>query len=247
MKVGMYRAALASMLMTACVSLCVGSADASSSDLAAFLERAERMATLTKPVRANITISRSDGSHGEAVLVVVPEEPAKQFMYLKSNGWKYLMPLGWGRGQVVKNGSTKPAALGPDEVIPGTDLRPMEFFAFWSKGYTTSFISDESRLEKTISLYAADAQPYSLYVVSFDKAKIVPLTIKYYRDNFTNLVRLRNNSAYKMVGGRPLPSKIVIQDYTENSTTTLELDWEVLEHVPEGLTDDKTFYEASLD
>ncbi len=220
---------------------------ASPGDLAAFLSRAERMATLSGPVKAKIAISRSDGSESQAVLVIDPSEGGRQFLHVKPSGWKSLAPLAWGKASVVKNGSGKPVKMDVDTVVPGTDLRLMEFFAFWAKDYTMTFISDESRLEKTVSLYAADEQPYSLYVISFDKAKLVPLTIKYYRENFTNLVRLRTNSDYKMVGSRPLPGKVVIQDYSENSTTTLNLVWETLSEVPEGLTDVDSFHAVSAD
>jgi len=236
------------LLITLLVSVAAHSdcALAVSGDLGAFLARAQRMSALTKPVRADVTITRADNSTDQAVLIIDPEPPGRQYLSVASSGWRSLMPLTWKPGRVVRRTSAKPEALGADDPIAGTDFRPMEFFAPWAQDLDTAFISDESRLEKTVTLYAAADTPYSLYVVTFDKAKIVPLTTKYYRGDFTTLVRLRENSDYTMVGSRPLPQTITIHDYTENSKTSLALKWSVLEHVPDGLMDVDRFYKTAL-
>jgi hypothetical protein len=157
------------------------------------------------------------------------------------------MPLAWSGGRVVRSKDGQPQSLGPDDRLAGTDFRAIDFFPFWTSNTTTAFVSDETRTEKTVSLYAGKTEPYSLYVVTFDKTKLVPVATKYYRDNFSNLVRLRTDSDYVMVGARPMPTKIVIHDYPENSTTTFALRWKVLEAVPAGLTSADSFYKASLE
>lgn len=225
----------------------VGPAWAASGDLAAFLARAKRMSTLTRPVRANVTITRADNSTDHAILIIDPQAPGRQYMNVKSSGWHSLMPLAWKPGHVVRKAAAKPETLGSDDPIAGTDVRPMEFFAPWSQNFQTAFISDETRLEKTVTLYANDDTPYSLYVVTFDKTKIVPLVTRYYRGDFTTLVRLREDSHYTMVGSRPLPQTITIHDYTENSKTSLKMDWTVLDGVPDGLMDIDKFYKTALE
>jgi hypothetical protein len=227
---------------------CVGGerAEASGSDLAAFLERAERMAAFTRPVRADIRVVR-DGAPVEHAVMIADPAAGRQFFALKSSGWRALMPLEWGNGKVVKKDGARPAAVSVDEPLPATDLRAMEFFPFWKTDYMTAFISDANRLEKTVTLYGREPAPYVLFVITFDKEKLVPLTLKYYRENMNNLVRLRRDSEFTMVGSRPRPRRIEIRDYTENSNTTLEIDWRVLDQVPAGLTTDDGFHKVALE
>lgn|GEM_PF-993596 len=245
-KIIRFAASAMSLTLLAAATVGAGRAQAASGDLAAFLARAKRMSTLTKPVRADVTVTRADRSTDQAILIVDPRTPGSQYMSVAASGWRSLMPLAWKPGHVVRKTSAEPKSFGPDEPIAGTDLRPMDFFAPWAQDFDTAFISDESRLEKTVTLYAAPGTPYSLYVVTFDKAMIVPRVIKYYRGDFTNLVRLREDSDYTMVGSRPLPQAITIHDYTENSQTGLRLKWSVLEHVPNGLLNIDTFYKTAF-
>jgi len=236
------RAACAALAM-----LCIAaSAGASVSDLVAFLQRAEKMSSFSKPLRADIRLSKGGTLVDQAVLFIDPHA-GRLFMALKSAGWRSLMPLDWGVGKVVASDGASPAAFGADDPIPGTDLRPDDFYTIWRTDYATAFISDSTRLEKTISLYARKELPYVLFVVTFDKEKLVPLAIKYYRENMNNLVRLRRDTDFVMVGSRPRPRKIEIHDFTENSVTTVEIAWHALDAVPTGLTDDASFHKTALE
>jgi hypothetical protein len=219
---------------------------ACASDLAAFLTRAEQMATYNRPARADIKINRDDKLVDTAVLVIDPTAN-RQFFALKSSGWRALLPLAWGEGKVVSKTGGKAVSFGMDEPLPQTSLRPMEFFPFWKTDYNSAFVSDSNRLEKTVTLYGRGGVPYVLFVLTFDKEKLVPVSIKYYKDNMNNLVRLRRDSDFVMVGSRPRPRHIDIRDYTENSTTTYDLTWSALETVPEGLTKESSFDKAAIE
>jgi hypothetical protein len=220
-------------------------ARASGSDLAAFLERAERMGAFPHPVRADIRILHGDVT--DNAVVVIDPTVKRGFFALKSSGWRALMPLDWTGGQAAETNGGKVTPFGADEPLPRTDLRAIDFFPFWETDYGTAFISDTNRLEKTVTLYARPGVPYVLFVVTFDKEKLVPLTIKFYKDTVNNLVRLRRDSDIVMVGARPRPRHIEIQDFTENSKTTLELTWHTLDSVPAGLTDDAGFQTVDID
>jgi len=221
-------------------------AHASRADLSAFLERAEKMAVFNSAVRADIKVVRDGAAVDTAVLIVDPKAN-RQFFALKSSGWRALLPLDWGRGTAVAAKDGKPAAFDVDDALPTTDLRGMEFFPFWQTDYTTAFVSDSNRMEKTITLYARERLPYILFVITFDKEKLVPVLVKYYRENMNNLVRLRQDSNHVMVGSRPRPRKIEIRDFTENRAMTFELDWRTLDQVPPGLTEESGFHKASVD
>jgi len=233
-------------LLCCLIATAVVAASASTSDLAAFLERAEKMAVHNRAVRADIKISREGVAPESAVLIIDPASK-RQLFAVKSSGWRSLLPLAWADGKAVENRGGKTVRYGVDQPLAGTDFRAMEFFPFWTTDYSTAFISDDSRLEKTVTLYARESTPYKLFVLTFDKTKLVPNLIKYYRDSFNNLVRLRSDSDYVMVGSRPRPQKIVVQDFTENSRTTFELAWRLLDRVPAGLMDEGSFATADID
>jgi hypothetical protein len=215
------------------------------SDLAAFLERAERMATFSRPVRADIKITR-DGKVVDTALLVIDPNTNREFVALKSSGWRALLPIGWGQGKAMTAQGSAPVAFGVDDPLPATDLRGMEFFPFWKTDYTTAFVSDSNRLEKTVTLYARDV-PYVLFVITFDKEKMVPVVIKYYKDNMNNLVRLRRDSDFVMVGSRPRPRHVEIRDFTENTATTFDITWHSLESVPPGLTEESSFHTTAIE
>jgi len=218
---------------------------ANRADLSAFLERAHRMAGFPGPVRADIRIEK-DGEQVDRAVLIVDPAAGKEFFAMQSAGWRALLPLSWGTGKAAISKDAKATAMGVDDPLPKTALRPFEFFPFWQTDYSTAFISDSNRMEKTITLYAPPKTPYTLFVITFDKEKIVPLAIKYYKDNMNTLVRLRRDTDHIMVGSRPRPQSIEIRDFTDNSTTVLSLVWRTLDNVPPGVTDDAAFATASV-
>ncbi|MEE8311327.1 MAG: hypothetical protein V3R77_03655 [Candidatus Binatia bacterium] len=204
------------------------------------------MATHSSTVRADMTVELPDGTTDTAVVIIAPETQ-RSFVAFRSTGWRALMPLDWGEGRVVKSTGDKPVDYGVDEPLAGTDLRAIEFFPFWDGDLKTAFISDTSRNEKTVTLYASDEVPYILFVITFDKTTLVPLSTKYFRDRMSNLVRLRKDSDHVMVGSRPRPRKIEITDYSENQTTKIDLTWRTLDTVPTELLSEGTFDKATID
>jgi hypothetical protein len=226
-------------------------AQAADNDLIAFLERAEAMCTLNRAVRADVTIRGADGSTDQALLVIspgAPGAPATEFAAVRSNGFRALVPVAWqARGTAVSGQGASPAAISGDDPLGGTDLRAIDFSPFWKADYTTAFIHDANRLEKTVSFYGPDDVPYKLFVVTFDKAQLIPRQAKYYRESFNNLVRLRTDSGHAMVGSRPLPSRIVFNDYTENTERTYDIRWTVLETVPGAMFDKASFATAPIE
>jgi hypothetical protein len=215
-------------------------------DLDAFLERTERMSEYPMPARADITILTGDGKTEEAILIVDPAS-GKQFFAVKSTGYRALSPMDWTGGKAVAKAGAAAVAHGADEPFAELDLRPMEFFGYWAGDYQTAFISDDNRLEKTVTVYAKEEVPYILFVITFGKEKLVPLIAKFYKDQMNNLVRIRKDSDHVMVGSRPRPQKIVITDYTDNDETTLSLAWKSLDSAPVELFRDASFDSANIE
>ncbi len=235
-----FRLALAPALVVA-----AGVASATISDLAAFLQRAEKMAHINRTLRADVTIARPDGSH-DAAIVFADSAKKKIFVATKSDGFRALHALDWSAGTSVSSAAPKPAAHGADDELGALGLRTMEFFPAWATDYTTAFISDESTMEKTVTIYGKDRSPYALFVVTFDKERLVPVITKYYKERFNNLVRLRQDSDHVLVGARPRPRKLAVTDYVENSTVAYDITWSEIDSVPSDLLDDAKFATADV-
>jgi hypothetical protein len=231
-------------LLVAALSVCAAAADASVSDLAAFLQRAEKMSQLNRPLRADVRVTRTDGSQDTAVVFADPAR-GSAFVAVESDGFRALAPLGWKQGKAsIKGGAVAP--LGADEPLGALGLRAADLFPAWTQDYSTAFISDETPHEKTVTIYGTKEVPYSLFVVTFDKERMVPTLTKYYRERFNNLVRLRKDESYAMVGARPRPQKITITDYTDNTTTTYDVTWTEAGSFPASLFDNATFATADV-
>lgn len=202
-------------------------APAHAGDLAAWLERAEKMGTVGDKVEADVTIKEVDGSTRKARVTIDPAGDGKVTFEVPGTGWKSETPLAWKNGTAVTKTGEAPKTFSVDEPIAGTDLRGIDFFPFWKTDYARAFTSDENTLEQTVTLYADKGRPYSLYVVTFDKTKLMPRTIKYYRDTFQNLVRVRTDKDWVMVGSRPLPTAFMIRDYGASTMRSYTFDWKV--------------------
>ncbi len=223
-------AARCAIVALACLSLAAAAAAApESNDLMAFLERAEKMTSLNEKVQADITIKEADGTTRTAVLILDPSGGGTQIFTQQETGWRSVTPLAWKDGTVVEKTGAAEHKFGIDEPLAGSDLRGLDFFPFWKTDYSGSQISDENTLEKTVSIYAGKGKPYTLYVISFDKAKLIPRMIKFYKDNFSNLVRIRTDKDFVMVGSRPRPTQILVRDFAAGSLRTYELKWSLLD------------------
>ena len=232
------------LLLAAAFVVCAGNAPASISDLTAFIQRAEKMAQLNRSLRADVRVTRADGSHDTALVLADPTR-AQAFVAVKSDGFRALAPLAWKPGKSVAKGG-KVATLGADDPLGSFGLRATDLFPAWAHDYKTAFISDETPQEKTVTIYGTKDIPYSLFVLTFDKERLVPTLIKYYRERLNNLERLRKDESYVMVGARPRPQKITITDYSSNTTTVYDVAWSEADALPAALFDDATFATAEV-
>jgi len=232
------------VLFAAAVAVCSGAAPANVSDLTAFIQRAEKMAQINRSLRADVRITRAGGS-SDAAVILLDSARGAAFVAVKSDGFRALTPLAWKPGKSSAQGGGI-ATLGADDPLGTLGLRAIDLFPAWGRDYATTFISDETAQEKTVTIYGTKAIPYSLFVITFDKERLVPTLIKYYREKFNNLVRLRKDESYVMVGARPRPQKITITDYANDTTTIYEIEWSEPESLPNALFDDRSFASADV-
>ena len=196
-------------------------------DLAAFLDRAERMATINEKVEAEVTIRESDGTTRKAHVEIDPAGGGTTIFQQADLGWKSETPLAWKDGKAVVKTGAASTRIGINDPLAASDLRGIDFFPFWKTDYGKAFTSDENTLEQTVSLFADPGRPYSLYVITFDKAKLMPRMIKFYKDTFNNLVRIRTDKDWVMVGSRPRPTQILVKDFAANSLRTYSFEWKL--------------------
>ena len=71
--------------------------------------------------------------------------------------------------------------------------------------------------------------------------------MKYYAGEMNNLVRVQIESDHTMVGARPRPRKILISNYENNTKTTFDIEWKLLDSAPRALMNEATFAAASLE
>lgn len=233
------------VLLAAALAICATNARANISDLTAFIQRAEKMAQLNRSLRADVRVTRADGSRDTAVILADPGR-GRAFVAVESDGFRALSPLAWKPGTAIAKTGAAAGAHGADDPLGALGLRATDLFPVWAHDYTTAFISDETTHEKTVTIYGKNEIPYSLFVITFDKERLVATLVKYYRERLNNLVRLRKDESYVMVGARPRPQKITITDYTDNTTTTYDITWSEADTFPARLFDEKTFATAEV-
>jgi len=201
---------------------------AQAGDLSAWLERTERMNTANDKVEADVVVRDPSGTVRKLHVAIDPAGDGKLTVEAADTGWKSETPLAWkDGGTVVRKTGASPEKIGVDEPLAGTELRGIDFFPFWKTDYARALTSDENTREHTISLYADKGRPYALYVVTFDKEKMVPRMLKYYRESFSNLVRIRTDKGWVMVGSRPRPGAILIKDFKTNALATYTFSWKL--------------------
>src|SRR5438128_4286920 len=95
-------------------------------DLAAFLERAERMSAPNEKVEADVTIKDAGGTTSKAHLVIDPADGGTVVFEQPATGWKSETPLSWKEGKAVTKTGASSSKLGVDDPLAGTDLRGMD-------------------------------------------------------------------------------------------------------------------------
>jgi hypothetical protein len=227
--ISLRRLLVVSLFVSAVVASASAGRPAHAGDLAAFLARAEKMGTANEKVEADVTIKEADGSEKKARLTIDPAGGGTAILERADTGWKSETPLAWKDGKATASAGASSSKISVDDTLAGSDLRGIDFFPFWKTDYTKAFTSDENTMEQTISLYADTGRPYSLYVITFDKTKLMPRMIKYYKDTFNNLVRIRTDKDWVMVGSRPRPKEILIKDFAGNTLRTYSFDWRLVQ------------------
>src|SRR5262249_41554377 len=90
---------------------------------------------------------------------------------------------------------------------------------------------DESAEQITIALFPTRSQ-YIMLVFTFDREKKVAVKTMYYQETLSNLVKMRRDSDYALVGQRWLPTKVTMEQFALRTQSALQLHWTQAPPIP---------------
>jgi hypothetical protein len=213
------RSQLVGVVLLACA------AKAAAIVLAPFLQSVADNARAPSAVRADVVLARGD-ERTAAVLLLWRDR-----LYLETaGGFRALMRNG--KAVVVDHGH--PVRAPVRTAIPGTEVL-VEDLPFAGVPLAFPQIHDEGPDEVVIGGAPAVPSLYVLIVQSIEPEKKVVVTTKYYKDDIASLFQMRRDDQFLDVEGHWRPGTIEIQDFTEQTTTKLQLAWKLAPELPRAL------------
>jgi len=193
-------------------------------ELEPFLRSAEAASLVTVPLRADGEMIVNSGS-GEirASLALIIRPPADSYIELRNPGEKALV-LSTGQAQIFTPGASKAGDFPLAASFAGSDFSREDLEPFRTARYKDWRISDEDAATVMVTFYPKDSQ-YSLVVITFDRDKKVPLKTQYYRETGSNLVKMRRDNNYVMVGRKWMPTAISMESFKLRTRSELTLQW----------------------
>jgi len=216
-------------------ALCAA-AQADIANLDQFLRDCEAATRVTAPLHGDgrLEVATPNGATQRAAVVIV-RPPNDIYVELREPGFKALL-LSQGQAYRVAAGATKAEAFAADALLPDSDFAREDLQPFQLSHYTGWRISDETATEVTVMLFPASS-PYSLEVITFDREKCVPVKTLYYRDTLNNLVKMRRDGNFVLLGATWMPATIAMETFALRTRSTLTLQWAQRSSVPAELFD----------
>ena len=207
-------------------------------DLDAFLRSVEQTAQVTTPLRGDGEFevrSAAAATRSDQVAVIV-RPPADAHIELRQEGLKALLLNQAGEAYWLKPGDGTAESFALDAAFADSDFTREDLMPFRLPNYKEPRISDESGSEITITLFPTNPQ-YSLIVITFDRDKKVPRKTLYYRETLNNLVKMRRDDDYVLVGRKWMPAVTSMETFKLRTHTTFSVRWSQDENVPPELFD----------
>lgn len=187
---------------------------------------AQDMNTPQTPLRADIVIE-VEGPQGKkttpAIALFAPGKDARWYWQSRDPASRALV-LGTDRKVLEQRGATtQTVPIGAP--IDALGLAYEDLSRFIVDDFKTWQITDESADKILVGMYPTVESGYVYRAYTFDKERTVPTKVQFYAKTLSNLVKLRLDSDHVLVGKKWLPTKIEIQNYSDQSTTRLGLRW----------------------
>ena len=207
------------------LGICLVASSAGAVTLAPLLEAAADNARAPSALRADVTIVRGD-ARTSAVLLAW-----RNVLYLETAGGYRALVRG-SKDVIVQGGKVIQAPL--RTLIPGTDML-VEDLPFEGVPLRFPQIHDEAPDGVVVAGAPEGKSLYVLVVRTIDPERHVVLTTKYYKDDIATLFKIRQDRDFTQVDGHWRPTGVEVQDFTDQSTTTLTLTWKVAPDLPRAL------------
>ncbi len=202
-----------------------------------FLQSAEQAAQVTAAVRADgqFEVTSRDGARRDEVALVM-RPPSDMYVELRHEGIRALLLNGTGQAERIDARGGKAVSFPLDARFADSDFTREDLVPFRLASYRQPQITDETASDVTITLFPMTPQ-YSLVVMTFDRDRRVPLKTLYYRDTTSNLVKMRRDDGYVLVGQKWMPTMISMETFKLHTQTTFTVRWTEDPHVSSELFD----------
>lgn len=217
--------------IVAVLLILIAPAAARAEDLQSFLDAATGAVLPRATVRADgeLVTTSPDGSTRDRLAIV--QRPNGDVYYeLHASGVRALL-LADGTARVVPGPGKRSTAFPLDAPLGTSELTAEDLRPFRAAHYSAPQIADRSADDVTVLLTPEQSQ-YALQVITFDRAKKVPLVTKCYKDTINNLVKMRRDSGLTALAGTWLPGSITMENFPMRVVTTATLAWRESPEVP---------------
>ena len=187
-----------------------------------------------------LTLKAHDGERTtEAIALFVPGKDARWYLQVKEPAISGLV-LGSER-KVLQRTADGTETVPISASIGNLDISYDDLSRFIESDLKLWQITDESRDKILVGGHAKAESAYVYRAFSIDKERKVILKAQFYAESLSNLVKLRVDDEHILVGKKWQPGKIEIQNFAENSTTTLRLRWQQAATAPPELLAAESF------
>ncbi len=219
--------------------------------LSELIERVGAQTRLSTPLRADVDaeIDYLEGKKHERIVAIFRNHPTENsqiqtYIELDRAKLKFLI-LGDAQFFAAAEGKMKPASL--DTPVDSTSWVLEDLLPFLPSRCNSMRVADLTPEQVTVACEPKKkiGSDYSLFVFKFDREKSVPLQVLYYRDTLSNLVKLRRDEDFELVGSRWRPKRVTMQDFKLRTKDVFEIRWTADPKLPPALFDSRSFAGAS--
>jgi len=190
-----------------------------------------------------LTSKTHDGERTtRALLLVAPGKDARWYLQLEEPATRALVLGAEHKVMQESGGTTETLPIGTP--IDALGIAYEDLSRFRERDLKLWQITDEGRDTILVGGHANADSAYLYRAYTFDKERKLPVKAQFYAGAFSNLAKLRQDAEHVLVGKQWWPGKIEIQNFPENSTTTLRITWSQAASAPPELLAPESFADA---
>ncbi len=195
-------------------------------DLPTFLTAATAAERPSQPMRADgELVTATPDANARDQIAIVRNPHGDVYVELRTAGIRALIPADGNAARLVPAKGKSSEAFALDAALGDSEFTREDLELFRTDAYRSPTIVDRGADDVTVSLTPITSQ-YVLQVITFDREKHVPLTVKNYKDKISNLVKMRRDRSLTAGGGTWLPAEVSMEDFPLRTTSTMTLRWQ---------------------